>query len=306
MTTPRNTAASIRDRLRALSRERKRDFNFLASLFCRERYLFRLGCSRYRDNLVLKGGLLLLNSVKTLETPTKDIDLLGIGIPRDIESLKKIVAEIGAIETEDGVRFETQDLTGEEIIKEGGYPGVRLKFGAFIGDALFHMQIDFGFGDIVVPGPVEVEYSTLLDFPPPILKAYSFESVIAEKFEAMVDLGLGNSRMQDFLDLYVLASSQELDSRTLHEAIKQTFTTRKTSLDVDNIVFNGTLSEDSLIQTRWSRFVNRPGITDRSTGFDVVIKTITMFLKPVFASINEGSSLDAHWNPQSSSWIEDD
>ena len=127
---------------------------------------------------------------------------------------------------------KTQDLVGEEIIKVGGYPGIRIKFGAFIGDARFHMQVDFGFGDVVVPEPVEFEYSTLLDFPQPKIKAYSFESVIAEKFEAMVDLGLGNSRMQDFLDIYMLANNLNFDSRTLNKAIKQTFAIRKTSLEI--------------------------------------------------------------------------
>lgn len=304
MNPVKNIAASVLAKLKNLSREQGREYNFLVNLYCRERFLCRLGLSEYKDNLILKGGLLILCPSGLLERPTKDIDVSGRGIPNDIQSLTKIIAEISAIKVDDGVRFDCNEITGEEIIKQGNYPGIRLRFKAFIGTAEYTVQIDFSFGDPIIPEPVELEYWTLLDFPPPIVMAYPYSSVVAEKFETMCDRGAANSRMQDFYDVYFLAQTYEFEIEILEKAIQETFSNRSTRLSIDNPVFDGSLRGDAELQARWTAYLKRVGAESIPEEFNRIIDYIISFLEPVLRSAIEGSKQTLNWDPQISDWRE--
>lgn len=302
MNPVKNIAASVLARLKNLAREQRREYNFLVNLYCRERFLYRLGLSEYKDNLILKGGLLILGPSGLLERPTKDIDVSGRGIPNDIQSLMKIIAEISAIEVDDGVRFDCGEINGEEITKQRDYPGIRLRFKAFIGTAEYTMQIDLGFGDPIIPGPVELEYWTLLDFPPPTIMAYPYSSVVAEKFETMCDLGAANSRMQDFYDVYFLAQTYEFEMEILEKAIQETFANRSTRLSVDNPIFDGSLIDEAELQARWTAYLKRVGAESVPEEFSRIIEDIVSFLEPVLRSAIEGSKQTLNWDPQISEW----
>ncbi len=304
MKDERNIPASVLARLKALAIKQNRDHNFLVTLFCRERFLYRVGVSEYKSNLILKGGLLLFSSLDSPERPTKDIDFLGRGIPADIEVLEGVVSEICKIESEDGIRFEAEGIKSMAIAGQGGYPGIRIKFKGYISSAWFPMQVDIGFGDNMSPAAVELVYPSLLDFPPPVIKAYTLESVIAEKFETMCDRGIVNSRMQDFYNLYFLAQSHGFGMIPLKEAIQGTFQTRTTTLGLDNPVFNGSLVADTTMRSRWSAYLKRPGIKQPAEDFEGVVGLLIEFLKPVVSAIVEKSKYPLYWHPEVSEWQE--
>jgi hypothetical protein len=226
-----NLPASVRQRLLNLASERKEDFGLVLSRYGLERFLYRLSASPHRDLFVLKGALLL--QVWTGETyrPTRDLDLLGKGMPN--LSYQKIFSDVCSQDVkDDGLSFLSKTIRVERIRDEEVYEGVCVLLEARLGNVRIPLQIDVGFGDAVVPAPEDLEFPTLLKFPAPKLNAYPKESVVAEKFEAIVKLGMVNSRMKDFYDLWVLAQRFQFESATLAAAIEATFATRETALPV--------------------------------------------------------------------------
>ena len=224
-----NVSASVRQRLLNLATERKEDFGLVVTRYGLERFPYRLSVSPHRDSFVLKGALLL--QLWTAETyrPTRDLDLLGRGVSN--VSYRKIFSEVCSQKVEDdGLTFPPDTIRVERIRDDEAYEGVRVRVEARLGDVRVPLQIDVGLGDTIIPSSEELEYPTLLKFAAPKLHAYSKESVVAEKFEAMVKLGMANSRMKDFYDLWVLAKRFEFESATLAAAIQATFKTRRTTL----------------------------------------------------------------------------
>ena len=209
-----NLPASVRQRLLNLATERKEDFGLVLTRYGLERFLYRLSVSPHRDSFVLKGALLL--QLWTAETyrPTRDLDLLARGISNI--SYRKIFSEVCSQKVEDdGLMFVLDTIRAERIRDDEAYEGVRVRVEARLGDVRVPLQIDVGLGDTIVPASEELEYPTLLKFAVPKLHAYSKESVVAEKFEAMVKLGMANSRMKDFYDLWVLARRFGFESSIL-------------------------------------------------------------------------------------------
>jgi Nucleotidyl transferase AbiEii toxin, Type IV TA system len=201
----KNLSASVRARLNNLARNQKEDFQELLSRYARERLLYRLNVSEYKERFILKGALLFSYWTGVPHRPTRDMDLLSYGEP-EIALLEKVFRELCEIEVEpDGLEFQPGSVRGERIKDEEKYEGVRLHMTALLRNARIPMQIDIGFGDRVIPGPAEIDFPTLLDFPSPHLKSYPRETVVPEKFEAMVKLGMLNSRMKDFFDLWTLS-----------------------------------------------------------------------------------------------------
>jgi predicted nucleotidyltransferase component of viral defense system len=197
---PKNIAASVRQRLLMMARETSRPFNELLQYFAMERFLYRLSKSRYADNFVLKGALMLTVWEAPLTRPTMDIDLLG-RIDNSIETIADLTREICRQEVElDGIDFDAATVEPERIAEDADYEGIRVRFRGSLDTARIVIQLDIGFGDTVIPSPEPVSYPTLLDLPAPHIRGYSRESTIAEKFEAMVKLGILNSRMKDFYD----------------------------------------------------------------------------------------------------------
>jgi hypothetical protein len=230
---PSNVAASIKQRLLNRAREQKEDFNLLLTKYGLERILYRIGRSPYKDSFVLKGALLFELWTKQRYRPTRDADFLSKG-ENSPERYQQIFEEICDLNVEDdGVRFDRATVKVEKIKEDQDYEGLRVTFTGFMEAARLPVQIDIGFGDTVTPDPVETDFPTLLPNPAPRLLSYPRETVIAEKFQAMVQLGIANTRMKDFHDLKTLSELFDFESGPLADAIQRTFERRKTVLPVD-------------------------------------------------------------------------
>lgn len=290
-----NVSASVRQRLLNLATERKEDFGLILTRYGLERFLYRLSISPHRDAFVLKGALLL--QLWTAETyrPTRDLDLLGRG-PSDI-NFRKVFSEVCAQTVEDdGLTFPDK-IRVERIRDEEAYEGVRVRMEARLGNVRVPLQIDVGLGDTIVPASDELEYPTLLKFPAPKLHAYSKESVVAEKFEAMVKLGVANSRMKDFYDLWVLAERFEFKSSTLAAAIQATFKTRRTTLPRSSpLALRAEFYELPAKQTQWGAFLRKSELKADSS-LKEIIEVIREFLMPVVGGVLKWDEENQVWQP---------
>jgi predicted nucleotidyltransferase component of viral defense system len=212
MEKKKNIAASVRAKLKNKAKERQVEFQNLLVRFGNERLLYRLSQSEYQKSFMLKGASLFTIWTGEPHRPTKDMDLLGFG-KNDIPTLENIFREICAIDGEDGLEFFAESIKGAEIRAEKTYQGVRITMLASLDGARIPLQIDIGFGDAVTPTAKTETIETILDLPKPQLRIYPKETVIAEKFEAMVKLGIGNSRMKDFWDVQFLIKNFEFEGR---------------------------------------------------------------------------------------------
>jgi hypothetical protein len=289
-----NLSASVRQRLLNLASERKEDFGLVLTRYGLERFLYRLSVSPHRDLFVLKGALLL--QVWTGETyrPTRDLDLLGKETPN--QSYQKIFSDVCSQAVEDdGLSFLSETIRVERIRDEEAYEGVRVLLEARLDNVRIPQQIDVGFGDAIVPAPEELEFPTLLGFPAPRLNAYPKESVVAEKFEAIVTLGMANSRMKDFYDLWVLAQRFQFESATLAAAVQATFATRETVLPATlPLAFQTDFYELPSKQTQWRAFLRKSGLNAESS-LEETIRVIREFVIPVVEGIVKKNSKKKIW-----------
>ena len=203
---PVNIPASVLRRLKTVARKENFDFNFLLVRYIQERFLSRLAVSGYVNKFVLKGGFLLLAYNIERARPTRDIDFLGVDVSSDREDIERIIREIVSVQLDDGVNFLPASVKSQLIKEDEVYEGIRVKLIAKIGSARNSIQIDFGFGDIVTPHPLQMDYPTLLGTEIVKVLAYSKESIVSEKFEAIVKLTTFNTRMKDFHDISFLAN----------------------------------------------------------------------------------------------------
>ncbi|MBI2387043.1 MAG: nucleotidyl transferase AbiEii/AbiGii toxin family protein [Elusimicrobia bacterium] len=244
-----------------------------------ERFLYRLSRSEYKDRLVLKGALMFVAWGTPRSRATKDIDLLA-RTENSIANLVKVIQDICRIEIEtDGIVFDPALVKGEKIKEDVDYEGVRLLFQGKLEQARIHMQIDVGFGDSVTPAPAAIDYPVILDLPAPKLKGYPPETVVAEKFEAMVKLGMINTRMKDFYDLWLLSRQFDFDGETLAEAIRTTFAHRGTTLTPTPTAFTSAFHEEK--QPQWRAFLSRTGLTGAPESLKETIAPIKEFLIPI-------------------------
>ena len=282
-----NRAVSIRARLLNLAKKEGIDFQLIIIRFLHERLLYRLSVSDFSQQLILKGGAFIYAMQGLKSRPTIDVDLLGTQISNDIEALCVVFRRICAIESEDEVTFNPESVVGELITQQDKYNGVRLYL-----DAIFHtvrqrIQIDVGFGDIVIPVVQELEYPILLDeMQVPIIQAYSKETVIAEKFQAMIELSVANSRMKDFYDVYKLLTDYEFDNGTLEEAIKATFANRETSYAENHALFSADFATNPQRKRSWIAFLNKIN-RDKELEFEEVLRLISEKLLPYWAKMKE-------------------
>ena len=223
-------AASIHARLLALAKARGEDFNLTLTRYALERFLYRLSVSAARDHYWLKGALLFDLWFDVPHRPTRDADLLGFG-PADAESLRNVLTEVCSIGSEDGMSFDAGSIVIDEIREDARYGGLRVRLTGLLGKARCRIQLDVGYGDAVAPGPEEIVYPTLLDDLPALhLRAYPRAAVVAEKVEAIVSLGVANSRMKDYFDLRALAREGAIEPAQLAQALGATFARRGTPL----------------------------------------------------------------------------
>jgi len=226
----KNLAASVQRRLLNLARERGEDSYGLLTRFALERLTFRLAASEHGDRFVLKGAMLFAVWGGQPHRPTRDLDLLGSGTS-DVPALMSVFRDVCRVEVEpDGLRFLPETVAGQVIREDDVYEGVRVTLRAMMGKARIPLQVDVGFGDAVYPDPEPVEIPALLEFPAPRLLAYPRESVVSEKLQAMTVLGIANSRMKDFYDIWALARGFAFEGAVLAQAIRRTFERRGTAV----------------------------------------------------------------------------
>ncbi|MBU4200491.1 MAG: nucleotidyl transferase AbiEii/AbiGii toxin family protein [Verrucomicrobia bacterium] len=283
---PVNTAASVKQRLLNLAREKGDDFQAVLQRYGLERILYRLGQSPYVSDYVLKGAQLFLIWHGDYYRPTADADLLGRG-SADPEDQKKLWTAISQVPCkEDGLTIDTQSIRVAVSQIGAEYSGVRITMTAFLERTRIPLQVDIGFGDAVVPRPRRQDFPVLLQMPAPRLSAYCPETVVAEKFEAMVKLGLDNSRMKDFYDLWLLARDYKFDGDVLAHAIKATFARRKTRLpETTPVALTEEFYNAAIKRQQWKAFLNKGQFTEREEEFGAVCHRIRMFIMPVVESI---------------------
>lgn len=228
--SPSGKAGSIHDRLLAKARAEGRDFNLLLIRYSLERFVYRIAASPFRDSFLLKGALLFDLWYERPRRPTRDVDLLGLE-SRDGDEMAVVFRQICTIDCDDGMSFYPDSVRATEIREDARYGGIRIDLSGLLGTARCRVQIDIGYGDAVTPEPLMASFPLLLaDNPAPVLKVYPKETAIAEKLEAIVSLGMANSRMKDYFDLHVLLGESTLDETTLGNAVKRTFERRRTVL----------------------------------------------------------------------------
>ncbi len=296
----KNMPSSIRTKLKNIAKSNGRDFDAVLLQFFQERFLYRVSLSQCRDNFILKGALLLMVKSISPFRPTKDIDFLGKGIDATPENLKELVKKIVRISCEDGVDFVAETITAE-VIKEGAdYEGVRLKLEAGLGNIRKIISLDVGFGDLIYGGPDEYDFPVLLNFPVPKIKCYTYESIIAEKFQAIVWLNFQTSRMKDFFDILFLAKVNRFGASGLVQAIATTFTKRHTALSRRDAIFSNEFKNDESKQKQWTAFLRKHHLTEESK-FCKILDHLEGFLEPVL-----GMTLieieNCIWYPETWQW----
>lgn len=298
----KNKAASVRAKLMNIARAEKIDFDFLLLRYFQERFLYRLAISEFSDRFILKGGLLLICLKMPRSRPTKDIDFLAKEIKNDPVELEYIFKSITAISCNDGVKFISSSLISEQIKENVDYEGIRIKIDATLGQARKKLQMDIGFGDVIIPRAMRMEFPTLLEEKPPRIKVYSIESIISEKFEAMVKLAMVNSRIKDFYDVYTLSVSYNFQSDRLKKAIESTFYRRKTSIPDNPLIFRLEFHRDEEKQRQWSAFLRKSRLHDVNRGFNEIMERITSFLKPIAVSIKDKNKENKIWDSIAGCW----
>lgn len=281
----RNMDASVKARLKNIAKEYKKTFNLILQLYMQERLLYRLSVSEFKDNFILKGGLFLFSMTGFTGRPTRDIDFLAYQISNDMESIKEIFKNICKIEYNDSVVFDSNSVLVEEIRKEAEHKGVRVKLTGYLGKAKEMLLVDIGFNDIIVPEVITADYPVLLGMDCPKIKMYSFESVVAEKFEAIVSLGELNSRMKDFYDIFILLSEKKFNRDILQNAIVETFKRRGTDILKFDQVFNKEFIEDNNRINQWKLFLKK--ISHQNIEFEYVMDAIKKSLLPIYNNIKK-------------------
>ncbi|MCX5977219.1 MAG: nucleotidyl transferase AbiEii/AbiGii toxin family protein [Coprothermobacterota bacterium] len=292
----KDMAASVKSRLLSIARRSGKPFQSLLTHYGMERFLFRLSQSPLKENFILKGGLLLVGLGLPQARTTSDIDFLGL-MRGDLAAVGKLIREIGSAAFDDGLVYEFDDFNVEGMSENAEYPGIRLTFDAWLSKARIPMQIDVGFGDAVVPDAREMTFPTLLDMEPPVVKAYSIETIIAEKFEASLDLAELNSRMKDFYDIWMLSGADSFYGSVLQNAIMATCQRRGTALSSQAVVFSEEFSGRSDKQTQWIAFLRKAQISGIVNGFPMIMASIGAFLRPVAYAIENSRSFEKQWPP---------
>lgn len=292
----KNIEASVNARLKNKAKEANRPFAEVLQYYGMERFLYRFSKSKYADRFVLKGALLFAVWQIPDRRTTLDIDFLA-RFDNEVTAIEKVMKEVCDTNVDpDGLNFDSQTVKGMKIKEDADYEGVRVKFTGFLNRAKIPMQIDVGFGDIVYPKTKVIYYPVILDFPKPHLNGYPQESVISEKFEAMIKLGLLNSRMKDFYDIWLMARQFEFNGANIASAIKKTFNNRKTDIPNKKPLFaNEIYDEKSDRQTLWNAFLKKGDIQHAPETLSVTAKEIESFLIEPILALNKNVKFDKTW-----------
>jgi len=293
-----NMAASVRERLANTARNANRPFQEILQYYTMERFLYRLGKSAHARKFVLKGALMFTIWRTETTRPTLDIDLLGTldNSPETIIGVAKDIIETKV--EDDGLIFDPRTLKANRISEDADYTGVRVRFLGRLGSARVNMQIDIGFGDLVVPASEKMKYPTLLPLSAPTLWCYSRESTIAEKFEAMVKLDILNSRMKDFFDLWIMSKTFSFSGRLLQQAIRTTFQKRGTDLPRQiPTALAPEFSESRIKKAQWTAFFHKIHTPSETMDLPAVVRELETFLMPPVRASITGEEFCQSWKP---------
>ena len=292
----KNIEASVRALLQNKARETNRPFAEVLQYYGMERFLYRFSRSEYVDKFILKGALMFTVWQVPQRRTTLDIDFSST-YDNQIATIEKVIRDVSKVSvTPDGLVFDSQTIKGQKIKEDADYEGVRVKFRGFLERARIPMQIDVGFGDIIYPNPKTINYPVILDFPKPHLKGYPAESVVSEKFEAMLKLGLLNSRMKDFYDIWLMMRQFDFNGLKLIEALKRTFRHRKTSLPQHKPLFAEEIyDEKSDRQMLWKAFLRKGDIKHAPEKLSTTAREIENFLIDPLDAVNKSRVMNEEW-----------
>lgn len=282
-----NIARSIKARLMNMADGDNKRYQQLVVRYLHERLLYRLSKSDYGERFILKGGVLLYAFEEFVPRPTSDIDFLGDRIANDkgiiLDAFKSILAMSSG---DDGITFQSDTLTADDITLEKKYPGIRIGIVCKLGTYKQNLTMDIGFGDVVIPKPVDMEYPTIFDsMDEPVVKAYSLEAVVAEKFQTMIDRGRFNSRMKDYFDLYRIFSAHQFDNALLSEAIKATFENRGTEFVEGHDFYSEDFGKDTMLNQQWKNYIRKMKLDLPS--FPDIYNSIANWLMPYWRMLKK-------------------
>lgn len=295
------SASSVKDRLKNQAVKSGKTFQETLIAYGMERSVYRLSMSEFKERFTLKGGIFLYALFEgEFARATRDIDLLAKNMPNNVEDMRKVFENIFSIECDDALKFELGTLNVKDITEFKKYHGVNVSIIAYLDMTKIPISIDIGFGDVIYPNRVKMEFPVLLDMEVPEIYAYSISSVIAEKFEAIVSLGDANSRYKDFYDIYILADRYDFDGIELKEAVCETFERRGTGLD-DIFAFTEKFIGSEIHQSRWKAFLKKKK-TLVNVELKEVVSLLKMLLLPIVDSIASGMENSLKWDHISRSW----
>lgn len=296
-----DTAASVLARLKNKAAESGRSHQLCLQLFCQEEFLRRLEKSKYSENLVLKGGLFIYSVTNFSSRVTADVDFLLRRIPNTPEKLRAMLEEIISAPTEnDFVIFEIKKTEPISVTKK--YPGISASLIARIKNTRTPVNIDFGVGDVIIPGLERRKIPTQLDgFTAPRVNTYSLETTVAEKLDAILYLMEFSTRMKDYYDIFFLADKFEFDGATLSDALRETFRNREHKFLIEDFRHVMTFSDDETMRSKWRAFCSKINIQEEDYG--VVLETINRFLSPPYEAIYRDRGFSGHWSIDKKDWI---
>ena len=297
-----NNVASVKDRLKNKSIATGKTVQELLTAYGLERTIFRLSKSQYASNSTLKGGIFLYAVFNgNYSRATTDIDLLAQKISNDVEDMKAVFTDVFSLDVDDSLRFDLDSLDVRPITEFKDYHGVNVSIMAYLDRTRIPISIDIGFGDVIVPERVMMDFPVILSDENPHVYVYSLCSSVAEKFEAIVSLAYDNSRLKDYYDLYVLATTHDFNGDEIVEAVRETFENRHSSLN-EIVAFEKDFADNPLRQTRWNAFVKKKKALLPIT-LQETIEMIQKFMLPVANAVLSNSKFDASWSHEQQNWL---
>ena len=293
-----NRGHSVFQRLLNLARAEKTDFNMLLVRYGAERLLYRLSISSYSKRFILKGASLFLVWRGQNFRVTRDVDLLCFGT-QDLDHMEVLFREVCGLECpEDGILFSPETVKVSTIRDDQEYPGLRITLNGSLHGARIPVQVDVGFGDVVTPSPEPIRFPTLLEGPAPEMLAYPRHTMVAEKLEALVRLGIASSRMKDIYDLSLLSKLFAFEGGTLLDAIEKTFTRRKTDFPEGvPMALSEMFATDRIKKEQWNAFIRKANPEMAQKDLQKAVAEVAVFLLPILESARSGCLFDKRWEP---------
>ena len=289
---------SVKDRLRNYAKQSGYNFQEVLTYYGLERTIYRISISDYADRFILKGGIFLYGIFeKNYERITTDIDLLARKISNSSEEMKEVFNEILSQDVDDALVYDLDSIEVTNITEFKKYHGLHVAAIAYLDKTKIPVSIDIGYGDVIYPDVIKMEFPVLLDMEAPVINAYSLETSIAEKLEAIIHNGYLNSRYKDFYDIYILSEKYEISFDSMMEAVNETFENRGTPISMNTDVFGLEFVNDTTHQIRWNSFVKKKR-TMVNVSFEDAIARVKLFAEPLLNKDNSKS----RWNPDKGNW----